>query len=222
MHLDERRPDIARKTGLTFPGGVHPRENKHFTEDSAIQLLPNSKQIAVSLSQHIGAVCKPLVQKKDKVTAGQKIGDIDAFVSAPVHSPVNGTVKDIALQPHPVLGREMAIIIDVEQDDTTPQKKPSPERFSPDFDTAQYSTEKICDAVRQAGIVGMGGAGFPTRVKIEPNPRLPKDTLIINGCECEPFITCDYRIMLEWTWQIIAGIKLAAKAAECSRIIVAI
>jgi electron transport complex protein RnfC len=175
----------------------------------------------VLLSQHIGAVCRPLVVKKDKVEAGQMIGDMDAFVSAPVHSPVSGTVKDIALQSHPVVGREMAIIIEAdEQADYL--KTPSPERFGSDFDERGYSAEQICDAVRQAGIVGMGGAGFPTRVKIEPNPRLPKHTLIINGCECEPFITCDYRVMLEWTYQVIAGVKLACKAAGCSTVMVGI
>ncbi|GAJ07691.1 unnamed protein product, partial [marine sediment metagenome] len=91
-----------------------------------------------------------------------------------------------------------------------------------DFDENNYSAEQICDAVRQAGIVGMGGAGFPTRVKIEPNPRLPKEILIINGCECCPYITCDYRIMLEWTNQIIAGIKLARRASGCSRVFIGI
>jgi len=149
------------------------------------------------------------------------IGDTDAFVSAPVHTPVSGTVKDIALQSHPVVGREMAIIINTDED-VDSQKQPCNERFSSDFDESNYSAEQICDAVRQAGIVGMGGAGFPTRVKIEPDPRLPKHTLIINGCECEPFITCDYRVMLEWTYQVIAGVKLAHKATGCSRVIIGI
>jgi len=175
----------------------------------------------VLLSQHIGAVCRPLVAKKDKVKAGQMIADTDAFVSAPVHSPVSGTVKDIALQSHPVVGREMAIIINTDED-VDSQKQPCNERFSSDFDESEYPAEQICDAVRQAGIVGMGGAGFPTRVKIEPDPRLPKHTLIINGCECEPFITCDYRVMLEWTYQVIAGVKLARKAAACSRVLIGI
>jgi electron transport complex protein RnfC len=200
---------------------VHPAENKHLSADGAIQLVPNPKQVAVLLSQHIGAGCKPLVAKKDKVEAGQMVGDTDAFVSAPVHSPVNGTVKDIALQSHPVLGRAMAVIIDADPDGAA-QKKPCAAQFGADFDVSAYSAEKVCEAVRQAGIVGMGGAGFPTRVKIEPNPRMPKHTLIINGCECEPFITCDYRIMLEWTYQIIAGIKLAFKAAGCSTVIIGI
>jgi electron transport complex protein RnfC len=184
-------------------------------------VVPNPKQVAVLLSQHIGAGCKPLVAKKDKVEAGQMIGDADAFVSAPVHSPINGTVKDVCLQSHPVVGRVMAVIIDADPEGQA-QKRPCAERFDGGFDVSKYSARQICEAVRQAGIVGMGGAGFPTRVKIEPDPRMPKHTLIINGCECEPFITCDYRIMLEWTYQIIAGVKLACKAAGCSTVIIGI
>lgn len=206
---------------MTFPGGVHPRENKHFTADQPIQLLPSPKQVAVMLNQHIGTACTPQVAKGEKVRAGQMVGRSDAFVSAPVHSPVNGTVKQVALQSHPVFGRATAVIIDVDTDGDS-QKAPCNTQFTDRFDESQYSVEQICNAVRDAGIVGMGGAGFPTRVKIEPNPRLPKEILIINGCECEPFITCDYRIMLEWTHQIIAGIKLVCKAAGCSKIRIAI
>jgi electron transport complex protein RnfC len=102
-----------------------------------------------------------------------------------------------------------------------PARRPS-FKLGGNFDESRYSPEQICDAVRQAGIVGMGGAGFPTRVKIEPNPEMPKKILIINGCECEPYITCDYRVMLEWTEQIIAGIKLARKASGCSEVFVGI
>jgi electron transport complex protein RnfC len=171
------------------------------------------------LSQHLGAVCKPLVKKADTVQAGQKIGDRDAFVSAPVHSPIDGKVKEIALRSHPVLGRSAAIVIEVLPNN--PAKR-SCFKLSGDFDQSRYSAEQICQAVREAGIVGMGGAGFPTRVKIEPDPQLPKETLIINGCECEPYITCDYRIMLEWTNQIIAGVKLARKASGCSQVFIAI
>jgi electron transport complex protein RnfC len=111
----------------------------------------------------------------------------------------------------------MAVIIEPDPE-TDNLKSALHNHFHADFDETPYSSEQVCDAVRQGGIVGMGGAGFPTRVKIEPNPRLPKDILIINGCECEPFITCDYRIMLEWTYQIIAGIKLARKATGCTTI----
>lgn len=205
----------------TFPGGTHPPQSKGLTCESRIQQGPAVRQVAVMLSQHIGAVCQPLVKKADPVQAGQKIGDSDAFVSAPVHSPVNGKVKDIVLQSHAVLGRSPAVIIEADPDDNPARQQPFG-RFTDDFRDDSFSAEQICAAVRQAGIVGMGGAGFPTRVKIEPNPRLPKETMIINGCECEPYITCDYRIMLEWTNQIIAGIKLARKASGCSQVLIGI
>jgi electron transport complex protein RnfC len=173
------------------------------------------------LSQHIGAPCQAIVKKGDQVMAGQKIGDSDAFVSAPVHSPVNGKVNQVCLQSHAVLGRSLAVLIDVDTQDNPP-KQIAVAKFDADFNPEVFSAEQICDAVREAGLVGMGGAGFPTRVKIQPDPRLPKKTLIINGCECEPYITCDYRIMLEWTYQIIAGLRLAAKAAGCSEAFIAI
>ncbi len=172
------------------------------------------------LSQHIGAICKPVVNKKDRVTAGQLIGNAEAFVSAPIYSPVNGTVKDIALQSHPVLGRAEAIII--ESDEDNPLKQPCRDKFSTDFDPTRFSPEQIFDAVRKAGIVGMGGAGFPTSVKIKLNPESPINTIIINGCECEPFITCDYRIMLEWTVQILTGVSLIGRALNCKNIYIAV
>ena len=210
---------ISSKGRLTFGGGVHPPDNKSLTCDSQIQPGPAVKQVAVMLSQHIGAVCRPLIRKGDAVQAGQRIGDSDSFVSAPVHSPINGKVKEIALRSHAVLSRSLAIVIDALPHN--PSKR-SYFKLDDGFDVDKYSPEQICEAVRGTGIVGMGGAGFPTRVKIEPNPRLPKEALIINGCECEPYITCDYRIMLEWPRKIIAGIKLARKASGCSKVFIGI
>ncbi len=210
---------IATKGRLSFPGGIHPPEKKDLTCESPIQPGPVVTQVAVMLSQHIGAVCRSLVRKANMVQAGQKIGDCDAFVSAPVHSPITGKVTEVALRPHAVMGRSPAIVIEAFPDNPT---KRTHFKLKDGFDVNNYSAEQICEAVRQAGIVGMGGAGFPTRVKIEPNPRLPKKIMIVNGCECEPYITCDYRIMLEWTDEIIAGIKLAKKASGCPEVIVGI
>jgi electron transport complex protein RnfC len=172
------------------------------------------------LSQHIGAICKPTVNKKDHVTAGQLVGIAEAFVSAPVHSPVNGTVKDIALCSHPVLGRAEAIIIECGEDNQP--RQPCADRFGNSFDAGRFSPEQIFNAVRDAGIVGMGGAGFPTNVKLKANPDSPIHTVIINGCECEPFVTCDYRIMLEWTNQIVAGALLVGRALGCKDIYIGI
>ncbi|MCP4259499.1 MAG: electron transport complex subunit RsxC [Planctomycetes bacterium] len=210
---------VSTKSRFSFAGGTHPPEKKDLTSGKEIQQGPAVTEVAVMLSQHIGAVCEPLARKGNSVEAGQKIGDCDAFVSAPVHSPITGKVKEVALRSHPVLGRSLAIVIEAL---AYGQTKRSYFSLQDDFDINKYSAGQICEAVRKAGIVGMGGAGFPTRVKIEPNPRLPKDALIINGCECEPYITCDYRIMLEWTDKIIAGIKLAQKASSCSRVFFAI
>ncbi len=204
---------------LTFGGGVHPVESKELSSDKAIKPGPVAKRLAVMLSQHVGAVCRALVRKGNVVQAGQKIGEADAFISACVHSPINGTVKEISLWSHPVLGRSGAIVIE-----PLPHLPTKRFRFEvgADFDESGYTGEQICEAAGRAGMVGMGGAGFPTRVKIEPNPRLPKNTLIINGCECEPYITCDYRLMLERTNELLAGVKLARKASGCSRVLIAV
>ena len=107
--------------------------------------------MAILLSQHIGAPCSALVAKRDKVQAGQMIGEADAFVSAPVHSPINGTVKDVSLQSHPVVGRVMAVIIDADPEDSA-QKQPCAAQFDDGFDVSKYSAEQICEAVLQAGI----------------------------------------------------------------------
>ncbi|MFC1677509.1 electron transport complex subunit RsxC [Planctomycetota bacterium] len=208
------------KTKKTFPGGVHPPQCKDLTCDCPIKPGPTAKQLTIMLSQHIGAPCQPLVKKGDSVQAGQKIGDSDAFVCAPVHSPVNGRVKDITLASHVVMGRSPAIVIDVDPENN-PQKNLESIKLD-SFDENKYSSEQICEAARNAGLVGMGGAGFPTQVKLQPNPNMPKKTMIINGCECEPYITCDYRMMLERTEQVIAGIKLAKKASGCSEVFIGI
>ncbi|MHC5156533.1 MAG: RnfABCDGE type electron transport complex subunit C, partial [Planctomycetota bacterium] len=111
----------------------------------------------------------------------------------------------------------MGIVIDVDAENNE-IKQPVNGQFDKTFNPENYTVEQICRAVKEGGIVGMGGAGFPTRVKIEPNPAMPKEILLINACECEPFITCDCRVMLEWTWQFLAGVRLAARAAGCEKV----
>ncbi len=202
----------------SFAGGVHPPEGKHLTEGRTIECGPAAKELAILLSQHIGAPAQPLVKKGEAVQAGQKIGECPAFIGAPVHAPVAGKVKDIALQPHAVLGRSLAVILETQSE---PLCLPTFVR-PPGFDPAAYTPEQICQAVRETGIVGMGGAGFPTSVKIQPDTKVPKEALIVNGCECEPYITCDYRVMLEWTDQVITGIQLAQRACGATRVFVAI
>lgn len=205
---------------LTFAGGVHPSEMKELSEDCPIQPGPKPKQLFVHLSQHLGAPCKAVVAKKDTVIQGQLLADSEAFVSAPIHSPIAGTVKDIALSSHPVLGRSMSVVIDANEE--TDITLPDMSAFTADFDETQYDPSHIITLVGKAGVVGMGGAGFPSKVKMSPNPQMPLDTLIINGCECEPYITCDYRMMIEWTNQILAGVKLIKRASKVDRVFIAI
>lgn len=203
----------------SFAGGVHPPEGKHLTEHRAIELGPASKELAILLSQHIGAPAQPAVKKGDAVAAGQQIGECKAFICAPVHAPVAGKVKEVSLLPHAVLGRAMGVIVAAES--AAPPVLPS-FHLPLSFDPGAYTPEQICEAVREAGIVGMGGAGFPTSVKIQPDAKVPKETLIVNGCECEPYITCDYRVMIEWTEQIITGVQLVAQACGARNIYIAI
>jgi len=203
----------------SFPRGVHPPQSKHLTENKAIEPGPAVKELAILLSQHIGAPCQAAVQKAETVQASQKVGECSAFVCAPVHTPIAGKVKEVALQPHPVLGRTAAVTIVAEE-----ETQPSLPTFAlpADFDPAQYEPDQICQAVRDAGLVGMGGAGFPTSVKISPEAKPPKHTLLVNACECEPYITCDYRLMLEWTDQVLAGIRLAQRACGAAKVYIGI
>lgn len=212
---------VNTKGKFTFPGGVHPPDSKALTEYCRIQTPPLPKQVAIMLSQHIGAPCEPTVKKNDEVQLGQIIGDSDAFVSAPVHSSVNGKVKEIALRSHVVMGRSLAVVIDVAPENNI-QKKLDHAEYTNGFNFNSVSAEQIRDTVRNAGLVGMGGAGFPAKVKLEPNPKTPKEIMIVNACECEPYITCDYRMMLENPEQVIAGIKLAKKASQSPKVIIAI
>ena len=214
---------LIATVGAGFPGGVHPPEKKELTSEHQIEPGPAVKHAVVMLSQHTGAICKPVVKEGDIVQAGQIIGSADAFISAPVHSPIDGRVTQIALQSHPVLGRAPAVCI--EPHNAISGEKPQPKQqdlFPPDLDIEKYTPQQITAAVRKAGIVGLGGAGFPTAVKLEPNPERPKEIIIINGCECEPYITCDYRIMLEWINQIIVGVRLVRKAVSVSEVVIAV
>jgi len=214
--------NVGKVTGrFSFPRGVHPPHNKSLTETSAIQpiRLTAGQQVVVPMSQHIGAPCRPTVEVKQEVTAGQEIGTSGAFVSAPVHSPVNGTVKQIAPCPHPGGSKVLSAVITLGDD----QPDPNPWReLPPEFDVERYDYDTIINAIRQAGIVGMGGAAFPTAIKLTRNEKRPVNTVLLNGCECEPFLTSDHRLMLEATDTIVAGLRLAMAAAKAEKGIIAV
>ena len=195
---------------LTFKGGVHPPYNK-LTADRAIEKLPLPEILYVPLSQHTGAPAKPLVKRGDEVIGGQKIGEIAAFISANVHSPTSGKVKAILDHPHPVLGKSVpTVVIEVDGEDRWVELTEREDYLNTD-------PKEIVEAVKEAGIVGMGGAAFPTHVKLSPPPDNPIDTIIINGAECEPYLTADDRLMREHAHEIAEGAYLIMRAVGAKR-----
>ena len=192
---------------LTFSiGGIHPADSK-FSRDCAIETLPLPQTVYVSMAQHLGAPATPVVAVGDKVKTGQVIAEPAGFISAFVHSPASGTVKSIGPRAD-IVGRPVNHIeIAVEGDEWAEGIDLSPELIT----TLPESREEILDRVKKCGVVGLGGATFPTHVKLNPAPGSKAECLIINGAECEPFLTSDYRIMLERTKEILVGVAIMQK-----------
>lgn len=186
----------------TFKGGVHPFEGKELSASKPIELLMPKGELVYPLSQHIGAPAKPLVKKGDQVLVGQTIGEACGFVSANVICSVSGTVK--AVEPRRVANGSMADSIVVENDG----EYKTVEGMGTDRDPSRLSRQEIRDIIKGAGIVGLGGAGFPTHVKLTPKEDDKIEYVIVNGAECEPYLTSDYRIMLEEPEKIIGGLKV--------------
>jgi Na+-translocating ferredoxin:NAD+ oxidoreductase subunit C len=187
---------------LTFKRGIHPPHGKHFTENKQIENLLPKGNLVFPMSQHIGAPCEPIVKKGDRVLVGQKIGEAKGFVSAPVYSSVSGTVKEVSPVLHPNGTRVLSVIIENDnlyEESTT---------MIPRENYENLSKEELLKIIQEAGIVGMGGAGFPTHVKLAPPPDKKIDAIIVNGAECEPYLTCDHRLMLENTKEIVEGLKI--------------
>lgn len=180
---------------------------KH-TAKCATEIMPIPDTVCISMSQHIGAPCKPLVKKGDHVKLGQPIGDTDAFVSAPIHASVSGTVSSIEMIRSAVKGEDQAIIIEADQKQEVWEGVKVPEI---------HDREEFVKAVRDSGIVGLGGAAFPTHIKYDPQNLEEVDTLIVNAAECEPFITSDHRLMLENGQDIIDGCLLIMKHLELKK-----
>ena len=189
----------------TFRGGIHPPANKELTMGKPIVRLPAPKKVIIPLKQHIGALLEPKVAVGDRVRIGQLLGDSDAFVSAPVHSSVSGTVVDIGLYDHPGGVRIPAVVI---ENDGLDEYAEGIKKIG---NIEDLSPQDIVKAMRNAGMVGMGGATFPTHVKFSPPPDKKIDYLIINGAECEPYLTSDYREMLEKPAEVISGVRIMMK-----------
>lgn len=193
---------------LTFRGGVHPHGYKEATADIKIEKADEPSVVYIPLQQHIGAPCKPLVKVGDRVTVGERIGEPQGFVSAAVHSSVSGTVKAINMIPNAPGGEVQAIVI---ESDGLNEVHTS---IKPVGDFESLSSEEIINAIKEAGIVGMGGATFPTHVKLSIPPDKKVDTFILNGAECEPYLTSDHRLMLESPEDIVYGLRAMMKATN--------
>lgn len=186
---------------LTFKGGIHPDDGKRFSKDQAISTVLPKSDLVYPLSQHIGAPANPVVKKGDHVLKGQKIAEAVGFVSSPVYSSVSGTVKMLEKRFNPAGTKTECIVVEndglYEEIDYAPVKS-----------LAEMTREEILDRIADAGIVGMGGAGFPTRVKLSPKEPEKIQYIIANCAECEPYITADYRRMLENTEELISGMRV--------------
>ncbi len=193
-------------------GGIHPNDNK-ISANAAIEEFPLVDTAFVALNQHLGAPAEPVVAKGDKVLAGQLIAKASGFISANIHSPVSGTVSSVEFLPDMAGNPVQHVVISVEGDEWLPSIDRSPVIVK----DIKLSSEEIIAKIAEMGIVGLGGAAFPTHIKLSPPPGKKAEFLIVNGAECEPYLTSDYRIMIEMPEQILIGVKLMMKALKVDK-----
>ncbi|MDD3363738.1 MAG: electron transport complex subunit RsxC [Syntrophomonas sp.] len=196
--------------------GIHPDTHKSPTEGKAIESNELPRKVILPVRQHIGAPGEPMVKKGDMVKKGQLIAAGSAPVSSNVHATISGKVVDVSDKPHPGLGKCLAITIESDGLDEWEEGLPT------ERDWGKLESSEIIEIIKNAGIVGLGGATFPTYVKLNPPKNSPIDTLIINAAECEPFLTADHRIMLEYTERIVTGILIIKKVLAVDKVIVGI
>lgn len=200
----------------TFKGGAHPPQWKHLTKSKPIEGLDIPKQVVVPLQQHLGAPSEALVEKGDEVKTGQPISEAKGFVSVPSHASITGKVTAVEPRPHPLGSKVLSVVIegdgiDVWDDAVKPQE-----------DVSKLGSKELIQMIQQAGLAGMGGAAFPTHVKLSPPPEKPIEIAILNGAECEPYLTSDHRLMLEQPEEILYGFKIIMTILGVRRGIVAI
>ena len=212
--INEYVKAIREKRFENYYGGVHPVEGKEPTEHLALVQFPAPETVVIPLSMHLGAPANACVAVGDTVKVGQKIGEAAGFISAPVHSSVSGTVIAIEDRPHASRGTCLSVVIKNDGLNTVH------ESVKPNKYLAELSVEEIINIVKEAGIVGMGGAGFPTYVKLQPGK--PIEAVLINACECEPMLTADHRVMLEYADDVIYGLKAVMKAVAAPKGVIVI
>lgn len=205
-------------------GGIHPAENK-IAAGKPIENMPLPEEVVLPVSQHIGAPATPIVKKGDKVRRGDKVADAGGFVSAPIHTPISGTVTKIDVCRTPQGMPVQAIYIKSDEADRTADAEAMANRDKAartDAEIAALDGKAIIDIIKNAGIVGLGGATFPTHVKLSPPPGSKAEVVIINAAECEPCLSCDDMLMRENPAQIVKGVELLMKAAGVNRGVIAI
>ena len=206
------------KSPFKFHGGVHPPYNKELARDKAIERMPVPAELVISMSQHLGAPAKCLVKVGDHVEKGQLIGEKNGFISVCVRASASGVVKSIEKRPGPTGGLADAVVLEVGP--SSGEGAGTPESSGvvfPPLDWKTASREELLKRVEEAGICGMGGAGFPTAVKLNPPPNKRCEYLILNGAECEPYLTADFRVMLERADRIRVGVEIMRKVlGQCA------
>jgi electron transport complex protein RnfC len=201
---------------LTFAHGVHPPEHKALTAGVRIRRLPFPREVVLPVRQHAGKPARPVVQAGDRVERGDLIAEADGWVSSPVHASASGRVTSVGLAPHPDGSFDTAIRIEVEPYSA---QIPRP-RLVPDWHT--LAPKDLVEAVRRAGVVGLGGAAFPTHVKLSPPADTPVSLLVVNGCECEPYLTTDHRSMVEYPGRVHLGIRIMMRCLGVSKAIIGV
>jgi electron transport complex protein RnfC len=200
----------------TFEHGVHPQEHKELTSALPIRRLPFAPQLILPLSQHAGAPAVPLVKPGQEVVRGEPVARADGFVSVPMHAPATGRVEAIQLMPSARGPKTLSLLLHVYEGSGQEVL------YGSTRDVQRMTPEEIMQAVQDAGMVGLGGAAFPTHVKMKPPPEHTVDTLVVNGCECEPYLTCDHRLMLEQTANLLAGIEIVMRALGVERCMIGV
>ena len=212
--INEYVKSIREKRFEGWYGGIHPVEGKEPTEKLPLVRFPKPKTVVIPLSMHLGAPANAIVEVGDTVKVGQKIGEAAGFISAPVHSSVSGKVVAIEERPHATRGKCLSVVIESDGLDTLD------ESIKPNKPLEELTPDEIIEIVKNAGIVGMGGAGFPTYVKLKPGK--PIDAVLVNACECEPMLTADHRVLLEFADDIIFGLQAEMKTVSAPKGIIVI
>ncbi len=204
---------LMRSKLNTFTGGIHPKEDgKALTSEIKEVFTPIPKKVYLFMNQHIGAPAKPIVNKGDQVKIGQLIGEAHGFVSANIHASICGKVVDVSPYPHPVAGtKSLAVVIENSGGEEWV------ETLNVEQDTENITPEEIRQRVFSAGIVGLGGATFPTHVKLTPPKDKTIDTIVMNGAECEPYLTCDHYVMRNNANEVLEGLRLVMKCIGCKK-----